>query len=400
VLVNLLNNAVKFTERGEVVLSVNARPEADDQVRLTFSVRDTGIGIPADRLDKLFQSFSQVDASTTRRYGGTGLGLAISRRLIELMGGEIGVDSQPGVGSTFYFTIAAQVSNAPSVLAHLQDMTVELRDRRLLVVDDNDTNRRIIVKYARDWGMQTRDTGSPTEALNWIRSEEPFDAIILDFLMPEMDGLAMAQEIRREQAEKTPPLILCASIGWREAQIEPDVFAAFLHKPLKPSQLFDTLAGLFAATRVPAPSMANRVIDATLAERVPLRILLAEDNVVNQKLAIRLLARMGYDADVVANGREAVDALEQTRYDVVLMDIQMPEMDGLEATRVVRTQRASEFQPRIVAMTANAMPEDRETCLAAGMDDYLSKPIQIDELVRVLNESRVVSVPTEGVSGE
>ena len=400
VLVNLLNNAVKFTEAGEVVLSVSARSVVDDQVTLTFTVRDTGIGIPADRLDKLFQSFSQVDASTTRRYGGTGLGLAISRRLIELMGGTIDVDSQPGVGSTFYFTITAQVADTPSVSAHLRDTTIELRDRRLLIVDDNDTNRRIIVKYARGWGMQTRDTRSPVEALNWIHSGESFDAIILDLLMPEMDGLALAHEIRRERATETPPLILCASIGWRETRIEPGIFASFLHKPLKPSQLFDALAGLFAAAPVPAPSMANHVIDSTLGARVPLRILVAEDNVVNQKLAQRLLARMGYDADIVANGREAVDALEQARYDVVFMDIQMPEMDGLEATRVVRNQRPAEFQPRIVAMTANAMPEDRETCLAAGMDDYLSKPIQIDELVRVLTESRVISVPTEGVPGD
>ena len=400
VLVNLLNNAVKFTQTGEVVLSMNARTQPDNQVALRFAVRDTGIGIPADRLDKLFQSFSQVDASTTRRYGGTGLGLAISRRLVELMGGEIGVDSQPGLGSTFHFTITAPVAADLPTPAHLRDAMTELHDRRLLIVDDNETNRRIIVQYARRWGMLTRDTPSPAEALTWIRSGEPFDAIILDLLMPEMDGRALAREIRRDLAAETPPLILCSSIGRREARIEPELFTAFLHKPLKPSQLLDTLAGLFAVVPVAALPVTRHVIDPTLAARIPLRILLAEDNTVNQKLALRLLARMGYDADLVETGREAVDALDRNRYDVVLMDVQMPEMDGLEATRVIRNRPPAAYRPRIVAMTANAMPEDREACLAAGMDDYLSKPIKVDELVRVLSDSRAVTVSSEGASGD
>ncbi|MGH9173102.1 MAG: response regulator, partial [Vicinamibacterales bacterium] len=263
----------------------------------------------------------------------------------------------------------------------------------------NETNRRIIVRYARGWDMLTRDTPSPSEALSWIRSGEPFDAIIVDLLMPVMDGRALAEAIRRERGSETPPLILCASIGWREAGIDPGLFAAFLHKPLKPSQLLDTLVGLFGSAPVAARPVSKPVIDPTLATRIPLRILLAEDNVVNQKLALRLLERMGYAADVVENGRAAIDALARKAYDVVLMDVQMPEMDGLEATRMIRSRHPVALRPRIIAMTANAMPEDRAACLAAGMDDYLAKPIKIDELVRALSDSRVVTAPTEGVSG-
>jgi signal transduction histidine kinase/DNA-binding response OmpR family regulator/CHASE3 domain sensor protein len=397
VLVNLLNNAVKFTHAGEVVLSLTTRPLRDDQVDLHFAVRDTGIGIPADRLDKLFQSFSQVDASTTRRYGGTGLGLAISRRLVELLGGQIDVESEVGAGSTFHVTLTAPIADLAPAHVPLNGVMPQLRDRRLLIVDDSATHRRMILRYARAWGMLTRDTASPTEALDWIRAGESFDAIIVDQHMPTMDGRALAAELRRLYPTAAPPLILFAPIGRREAGVAPELFAATLPKPLKPSQLLDTLTGLFVSDPTAAPRVASPTIDPTLAARIPLRILLAEDNAVNQKLAVRLLQRMGYDADVVDNGRDAVDEVERNDYDVVLMDIQMPEMDGLQATREIRKRRPTGSGPRIIAMTANALQEDREACLVAGMDDYLSKPVRIEELVRALSASRGVTAPAEGV---
>jgi signal transduction histidine kinase/DNA-binding response OmpR family regulator len=400
ILLNLLSNAVKFTERGEIVLSVNTAYSGSQTApyALTFSVRDTGIGIPADRLDRLFQSFSQVDASTTRRYGGTGLGLAISRRLTELMGGHIEVTSEVGVGSDFRVTIAAAAGEAPrSTRRDLSGEQPVLRGKRVLVVDDNATNRRILVAHLDAWGMPTRATESPREALAWIRADESFDVAILDMHMPEMDGVALAHAIREHAQEHTPPLILFTSLGRRETQADGAGFAAYLSKPIKPSQLFDALVTVLPdqPTHVPARDTARTDFDADLGRRHPLRILLAEDNVVNQKVALRLLAQMGYRADLAANGLEAIDAIERQTYDVVLMDVQMPELDGFEASRAIN-RRWSSDRPRIVAMTANAMQGDRELCEAAGMDDYVAKPIRIEELVAALGRChrRVERVPS------
>ncbi len=391
VLLNLLSNAVKFTERGEVVLSVGARPPAHASAlhELTFTVRDTGIGIPADRLGRLFQSFSQVDASTTRRYGGTGLGLAISQRLTELMGGKIGVTSEVGTGSEFQFTIRAVATEAPlQVRRDLSGVQPSLRDKRVLVVDDNATNRRIVTAHLDNWGMPSRASESPLEALGWIRTGERFDVAILDMHMPEMDGVALAHAIRQLPAGSSLPLILFTSLGRREAHAEDEGFAAYLHKPIKPSQLFDALVSVVADQPVHvAPRAAARSeLDPETARRHPLRILLAEDNVVNQKVALRLLAQMGYRADVAANGLEAIEAVERQTYDVVLMDVQMPELDGFEASREIN-RRWPAARPRIVAMTANAMQGDRELCVAAGMDDYVAKPIRVEELVAALERS-------------
>jgi PAS domain S-box-containing protein len=391
VLLNLLSNAVKFTERGEVVLSVSARPPAHGSAvhELTFTVRDTGIGIPADRLSRLFQSFSQVDASTTRRYGGTGLGLAISQRLTELMGGKIGVTSAVGAGSEFQFTIRAVATEAPlRVRRDLSGVQPSLRDKRVLVVDDNATNRRIVTAHLDNWGMPSRASESPVETLEWIRAGERFDVAILDMHMPEMDGVALAHAIRQLPAGAALPLILFTSLGRREARAEDEGFAAYLHKPIKPSQLFDALVSVVADQPVHvAPRAAARSeLDPEMARRHPLRILLAEDNVVNQKVALRLLAQMGYRADVAANGLEAIEAVERQTYDVVLMDVQMPELDGFEASREINRRRPA-ARPRIVAMTANAMQGDRELCVAAGMDDYVAKPIRVEELVAALERS-------------
>jgi PAS domain S-box-containing protein len=393
VLLNLLSNAVKFTERGEVVLalSVSRPPAGTPHHELTFSVRDTGIGIQPDRLGRLFQSFSQVDASTTRRYGGTGLGLAISRRLTELMGGRIDVTSEVGVGSEFRVVVPATAAEAPlPARRDLSGVQPSLGAKRVLVVDDNATNRRILTLHLDAWGMSARATGSPREALGWIRAGEHFDVGILDMHMPELDGVALARAIREHAAGTTFPLILFTSLGRREARAEDLGFAAYLNKPIKPSQLFDALISALAdqPVHVAQRGVARSELDPDMARRHPLRILLAEDNVVNQKVALRLLEQMGYRADVAANGLEAIDAIERQTYDVVLMDVQMPELDGFEASREINRRWPGARRPRIVAMTANAMQGDRERCVAAGMDDYVSKPIRVEELAAALERSR------------
>ena len=389
VLLNLLSNAVKFTERGDVVLSVSARcvDAATALYELSFSVRDTGIGIPEDRRGRLFQSFSQVDASTTRRYGGTGLGLAISQRLTELMGGRIGVTSEEGAGSDFHFTIlAASADGSTPARRDLSGMPPPLRGKRVLVVDDNAANRRILSLYLDTWGLSAEVTGSPRQALEWVAAGERFDVGILDMHMPEMDGVTLARAIAEHTRAGALPLVLCTSLGRREARADGEPFTAYLHKPIKPSQLFDTVMSVLADRPVPvAPrGVARSELDPAMAGRHPLRILLAEDNVVNQKVALRLLAQMGYRADTAANGLEAIDAVGRQTYDVVLMDVQMPELDGFEAAREITRRWPATQRPRIIAMTANAMHGDRELCVAAGMDDYVSKPIRIDELVAAL----------------
>ena len=388
ILLNLLANAVKFTDAGEVVVTVTSRPAASGRVELTFAVRDTGIGLTPEAMGRLFKSFSQADSSTTRKYGGTGLGLAISRRLAELMGGGMWVESAgPGKGSTFLFTITAPVAELPpQARRDFVGAQPELEGRRLLIVDDNATNRRVLGLQSSKWGMAPRETESPAQALQWLEAGEVFDLAILDMHMPQMDGLELARRIRA--LRPSLPLVLCSSLGRREAGDTEGLFAAYLAKPVRQSQLFDTLVNLLAHNVEPksaarrAPSAPK--IDGELAARHPLRILLAEDNVVNQKLALRLLQQMGYRADLASNGLEAVESIERQTYDVVLMDVQMPEMDGLEASRRITAKWANDQRPRIVAMTANAMAGDREMCLAAGMDDYITKPIRVDALVDAL----------------
>jgi signal transduction histidine kinase/DNA-binding response OmpR family regulator len=378
ILLNLLSNAVKFTDRGEVVLTVTA--EGD---QLEFAVRDTGIGLDENGKSRLFQSFSQADSSTTRKYGGTGLGLAISKRLAELMGGTMWVESAgPGHGSTFHFTIRSQRAHLPQgTRRDFIGAQPALQGKHILVVDDNATNRKILALQAVKWGMGVEDTEAPEQALQ-ILKRGSFDLAILDMHMPGMDGATLAARIR--EAGHTVPLVLFSSLGHKE--VSDSLFAARLAKPLRQSQLFDTLVTLLvndAAPRQVAERAKSR-IDAEMASRHALRILLAEDNAVNQKLALRLLQQMGYRADLASNGIEAIECVARQTYDVVLMDVQMPEMDGIEASRRITTRWPAGRRPRIVAMTANAMQGDREMCLAAGMDDYLSKPIRLDELVEAL----------------
>ncbi len=400
VLVNLLSNGVKFTEHGEVVVQVDGKAVGPGEYELHFAVRDTGIGIPPERMDRLFRSFSQVDASTTRRYGGTGLGLAISKRLCELMGGRMWVESAVDQGSTFHFLIRGPKGPAIERQYRRREQP-NLRGKRVLIVDDNATNRRILELETASWGMEPRLTGQPQEGLGWVRRGDAFDVAILDMQMPDMDGVTLAREL---QALRGPGLhlVMLTSLGQPEVQVEGVEFAAFLTKPIKPSQLYNVLVEVLAGEQEEPTKQRAAVsaFDGEMGQRLPLRILLAEDNAINQKLALRLLERMGYRADVAGNGMETLEALRRQRYDVVLMDVQMPEMDGLETTRHIRSEWAVQDQPRIIAMTANAMQEDREQCLAAGMDDYLSKPIRIHELTEALQRCRPLLPTPMGYDAE
>jgi GAF domain-containing protein/DNA-binding response OmpR family regulator len=399
IVINLLSNAIKFTERGEVELTASGRQTegrsgAGGRWTITVEVRDTGIGIPADRMDRLFQSFSQADASISRRYGGTGLGLAISRRLAELMSGSLVGESEGIAGRGSRFVVTVQVDAASADLAPKQVQLVNLTGRHVLIVDDNATNRRILVTLAERWGMTTRDSGSPRESLGWATSGDHFDLAIIDLHMPELDGIALATALRGSEGGAGTTVIILSSLGVHERAS--DAVAAFLVKPVKPSALYDAIATALAGQEAVVPLRPQGAgIDHGLGARHPLRILLAEDNPVNQKLALRLLDRMGYRADVADNGQEAIEAVEGSTYDVILMDVQMPELDGLEATRRIRRRWPGDT-PRIVAMTANAMDGDREACLAAGMDDYISKPIAPEALQATLVAARTAPVGEAG----
>jgi PAS domain S-box-containing protein len=384
VLLNLLTNAVKFTQAGEVVLRATARPK-EGRSRVEIVVRDTGIGIPPQRLDRLFRSFSQVDPSTTRQFGGTGLGLAICKRLAEKMGGGISAEST-GRGSTFRVEIVAP--EGPPLPNEGRVPGLErLAGQRVFVLDDGPGSRETLSETLAGWGMLVRTTGSAREALTWIEAGEAFDIGLVDEEMSEVDGRRFAESIRRFRDADALPLVLVTSRGRRGGGPR-GTFAAVVARPLRPRALASVLAGL----RDDSVSRKRRRgsssgLPRDLGTSHPLRILLAEDNAVNQKVALSHLARMGYRADVAATGREALEAVRRERYDVVLMDVQMPEMDGLEATRRVRSFLPDEDGPWIVALTASAMTGDPERCLAAGMNDYLSKPVRAEELAAALRRT-------------
>ena len=403
VLANLLGNGIKFTSTGEVVVLVKALSgpgdgaSSDEPWHLHFQVRDTGIGIPVDRLARLFKPFSQADASTARKYGGTGLGLTISKRLVEMMGGKMWVESVPEKGSTFQFTLPLPgVPDAPAVVP--EPPHPQLTGLRLLIVDDNLTNCRSLTLQARQWGMEPRDTQSAAKALDWLRKGETFDLAILDMQMPEMDGVELAGSIRALSGPAGKmPLVLLASIGVRTDQPEFAAagFASHLNKPIRSAHLREALLAATSQTRpaAPAPKPEPKAVaaPAPAVGAGSLRVLVCDDNAINQKVASRLLQQIGYRPDVAANGLEALAALDRQPYDLIFMDVMMPEMNGLDATRTIRerqTQRGTypNYKPNlvIVAMTASAMGGDREKCLAAGMDDYVAKPVRMEELRTVV----------------
>ena len=402
ILVNLVGNAMKFTERGEIVLEVEADKSViggglpPNHTRLHFAVRDTGIGIAPDRMDRLFKSFSQVDTSTTRYYGGTGLGLAISKRLAELMGGTMWVESTVGRGSTFHFTVEVPLA-AQQMPQPRPDELAQLAGKRVLVVDDNAAERRALRGQMQQWGATVVDAESGSIALEHLRQGETFDMAVVDMYMPELDGLALASELHGFRATQRLPVVLLTHasdrVGRRRA--EAMMNATVLYKPIKRMRLFNALTNTAAPAarpdrldaRTAAPQSSQRV-DPMMAQLLPRRILLAEDNVINQRVALILLRHMGYGADIAANGVEALEAVRRTPYDLILMDMQMPEMDGLEATRAIVAEFPEDTRPYIIAMTANAMVGDREACLAAGMDDYVAKPVRPADLANAIRNSR------------
>ena len=389
VLVNLLSNAVKFTDQGEVIVRSEVESEQDEEIKLHFSVADTGIGIPVRQLDRVFETFTQADASIARRYGGTGLGLTISSRLVHIMGGRIWAESQEGKGSTFHFIIQVEKASQPpgAQPGFRGDLLV---GKRILVVDDTATNRTILLNQMKAWGIKVDAVESAAQALSWLRSSPDVDLILLDMNLPDMDGAELARSIRQQLKLDQTPLVLLSSMGQRSAESDRPLFAAIQNKPIHPTQLYDLLAGILTSQAAVGQSLAAEphipIFDATFSMRHPLHILLAEDNPVNKRVAVRFLERLGYQIDTVANGLEAVEAVRRQPYDLVLMDVRMPDMDGLEATRRIRAELSVERQPRIVAMTAYAYQEDLAECLAAGMDDYLTKPIQNNRLAAVLTK--------------
>src|ERR1039457_3084824 len=357
--------------------------ENPDALRLHFLVRDTGIGIQPDRLARLFRAFSQADASTARKYGGTGLGLAISRRLVELMGGRMWAESVPGEGSTFHFTVnvmAVPDSPPPPHAGRL----ARLAELKVLILEDNATSRNALFEQCRRWGMQPKAVENAAQAMELLRKATEFDLALIDLHLPGMDGLAVASEIQKLPTAAMLPMVLLTPLGKKKRGSEEVrvVFAQAVHKPVKPAQLVSALERALLSPRsqdsAPEPAKAAK----SLAEQLPLRILLVDDNAINQKVAMRILQQMGYQPDVAGNGREALDLLDRQPFDFIFMDVMMPEMDGLEATRLLRKRQMiggyNNCQSRIiiVAMTAHAMQGDREKCIAAGMDDYLAKPVR------------------------
>jgi CheY-like chemotaxis protein len=387
---NLLSNAVKFTNEGEIFISVKSRPINHDKHELLFMVKDTGIGIPKEKINAMFQSFTQVDASTTRKYGGTGLGLSISKSLCEKMGGSMWAESEMGKGSAFYFTIQTDV-----IVSEEQDLKklalTPFEGKKVLIVDDNSTNRHILTLVTKSWGLEPHETGSPLEALNLIKQDVNFDLAILDLQMPEMDGISLAEEIRKYKTPESLPIIMLTSIGFKEddEKIKSIKFASYINKPVKQSNLYNICIHIFKGKKIHRKEKPQKTaIDHNFAQKYPLKILVAEDNPVNQKLTEKILKKLGYQAQIVENGLEALHQLEQQKFDVILMDVQMPEMDGYEATEII-LQRWPENRPQIIAMTANAMEGDREKCIEAGMDDYISKPIKVEELLGLLRECKL-----------
>jgi len=396
ILTNLIGNAVKFTHQGEVSVRVLLQEETEEKATVRFEVTDTGIGIPRDKMGLLFQSFSQVDSSMTRRYGGTGLGLAISKRLVEMMGGQIGVQSEEGRGTTFWFTVVLEKQGGAGAVEAV--VPEDVRGESVQVVDDHPTNRLVLTEMLRSWGCRYEEAADGVEALEKLRGAlaegRPFRIALLDMQMPDMDGKTLSRVIKSDPALKDTLLVMLTSVGQRgdAAELQKIGLSAYLIKPVRKSQLYDCLVTVLGAAETQAARTGGRPILTRYGlqeeKKRRVRILLAEDNAVNQKVALKILERLGYRADAVGNGKEALAALEKIPYDLVLMDVQMPEMDGFEATRAVRDGRAKVLDRNvpIIAMTAHAMKGDRERCLEAGMDDYIGKPVTPSAVKEILEK--------------
>jgi signal transduction histidine kinase/DNA-binding response OmpR family regulator len=391
VLMNLSMNAIKFTDSGDVTIQADLKKTDGDRIKIHFKVTDTGIGIPNHLLDRLFKSFSQVDSSTTRKYGGTGLGLAISKRLVEMMDGQIGVESQEGYGTTFWFTAWFEIQPEKHSDKLIPNIPDDISGKLILYVDDNATNRLIMLSYLNSWGCRATVIPQASTTLKIlhqaVEERRPFDMVIIDFMMPEMDGEALGRAIKSDPILKNIPLVLFTSLGMRgDAALAREIgFDAYLTKPIKPSQLHNVILSVFgkgvdSVSQTDKKDLITRHSEAELQKK-RVRILLVEDNSTNQKVALHIIYKFGYRADAVSNGKEAVQAVKQIPYDLILMDVQMPEMDGYDATRTIRKLQIKSRNLPIIAMTANAMKGDREKCLKAGMDDYLAKPINSQELM-------------------
>jgi signal transduction histidine kinase/CheY-like chemotaxis protein len=384
VLINLVGNAMKFTERGEVCVGVHlAKTGPGGILELKFTVRDTGIGIPADKLSRLFKAFSQVDSSTTRKYGGTGLGLAISEKLVRLMGGEISVISEPNLGSTFSFTVSTQTGSSIVVPYTYYSMR-EQAGKKVMVVDDNATNLAILKRQFEYWDLKPVLAGSGEEALSILEADPKIDLIITDMQMPGMDGLMLAGQLRHRYPQI--PVMLLSSVGGEFKAHERELFVSVMSKPIRQHILSKQILGALQV-HTPAPQQQvalKKTLSASFCEKYPYDLLVAEDNPMNQHVIIHILKKLGYVPDVVKNGQEAVEAANQKDYGLILMDMQMPVIDGLEATGLIRQTVVK--QPVIIALTANTMAGDEQGCLDAGMDDYLAKPILLENLMNKLEK--------------
>lgn len=388
VLINLVNNAMKFTPTGEVFLNVERVPQADDQLAIRFAVRDTGIGIPEEKMSRLFKAFSQVDSSNTRKYGGTGLGLIISDRIVNLLQGKIEVESEVGKGSVFSFTIPC--SEAKDVQAETTLNMSVCKGKRILVVDDNHTNLTILKSLLQRWKFEPLLVSDGQAALDLLRSGAVFDLVITDMQMPEIDGITLSREIR--QISSSLPIILLSSVGLESKVKYPGLFHSVINKPAKNKQLLDLIYDALCQDKEVVTETAKpreNQLDKNFALEYPVRILVVEDNMINIKLITTVLGKLGYVVDTAENGQIAVEKFMKTTYDLIFMDVLMPVMDGLEATRKIRA--IDREQPKIIAMTANAMQEDRQNCIDAGMDEYLSKPLEINLLKKAIAETPVCS---------
>ncbi len=384
ILGNLINNAIKFTDEGEIFISVEKKSQTNEYCELLFSVKDSGIGIQKEKLSLIFEAFTQGETFVSRRYGGTGLGLAIARHLVGLMGGQIWAESSPGKGATFYFTVKLRIADTPTTKLYIRGQIPELKGSKVLIVDNDPTSRQIFTVQFEAWGMKAYTAATAKEALRIIESEDSyFDLGILDMQPSGLNGIELAESIREIPFKGDMPFILVSSVG-KVNDLPKGLFDAQLSKPVKLTDLFELVLSVMSENRNRKKNIADHNVDKKLSDKLPLRILLAEDNFTNQELVVTLMRKMGYTIDAVENGRKALEIMEQKSYDIILMDVQMPVMNGLEATQAIIEKYPEPERPFIIAITANAMPGDRERFLEAGMVDYLSKPIRFKDVQDVL----------------